>query len=457
MKTQPAPTSLEVVSDKNVLDVVTEIASQPDQEEPFYVVDLADIVYKHKLWKIKLPRVAPYYAVKCNDCPLILELLASLGTGFDCASKSEIESILSLGVEPSRLIYANPCKTRSFIKHAASVGVDLMTFDNETELHKISILHPGAQMVLRLRVDDNSAQCALGIKFGCLLSDAPGLLETAKSLGIAVVGISFHVGSGCRDFTAYNRAIANAKHLFDYGSKLGFHMNLLDIGGGFPGNLGSYALFEEASNIINESLDIYFPSGCGVNVIAEPGRYYVASAFTLCTNIIAKRQGHQCVPNISAKTEEQLVMYYVNDGVYGSFNCLIFDHAAVHPIPIMIPEDRPLMECSLWGPTCDSIDRITERSFLPQMEVGEWIAFENMGAYTVAAASTFNGFQKPALRFILPMHTLVYLQQLPSWPQLCQYFDESDVQLLNADELDDELVIPRNLFKVLPVSKPLSA
>lgn len=128
-------------------------------------------------------------AVKCNDCPIILELLAALGAGFDCASKGEIEAVLSLGVEPARIIYANPCKTRSFIKHASSVGVNMMTFDNEAELHKVKALHPNAKMVIRIRADDSSAQCALGIKFGCRPQDAPMLLDAAKALGIDVVGV----------------------------------------------------------------------------------------------------------------------------------------------------------------------------------------------------------------------------------------------------------------------------
>lgn len=427
MKSPVGNPSVQIVTNKSVFDLVDDIIHHTDQEEPFLIADLADIVYKYKLWKLKMPRIQPFYAVKCNDAPEVLHLLSALGTGFDCASKAEIENVLSIGVEPERIIYANPCKTKSFIKHAASVGVDLMTFDNEMELHKVKILHPDAKLVIRIRVDDSSSLCKLGLKFGCDMEDVPHLLEVAKALSLNVVGVSFHVGSGCQDSLAYRSAIESSRHVFDIASSYGFNMDLLDIGGGFPGFKGPFISFDEIANVVNQSLEEHFPSDCGVNVIAEPGRYFVASAFTLCTNIIAKREV------IDEGSNEPCCMYYVNDGVYGSFNCLIFDHAEVEPVPLVDPTGRPLLKSSVWGPTCDSIDRIMETCNLPSMSVGEWLMFENMGAYTVCAASTFNGFQKPAIKCILPEHVLNYLQTLPTWPTILEAFGDQVLDYTNAN------------------------
>lgn len=450
MKSPLGSSSVEIVADKTVFDLVEEII-HTDQEEPFLVADLADIVYKYKIWKLRMPRIQPFYAVKCNDAPAVLHLLAALGTGFDCASKAEIENVLSIGVEPSRIIYANPCKTRSFIKHAASVGVDLMTFDNEIELHKVKILHPQAQLVIRIRVDDSSAVCRLGLKFGCDMEDVPHLLEVAKELGLNVVGVSFHVGSGCQDSGAYRTAVASCRQVFDIATEIGFSMDLLDIGGGFPGSKGPYISFEEIANVVNQSLDEHFPPDCGVKIIAEPGRYFVASAFTLCTNIIAKRE------IVSEEDNEPCCMYYVNDGVYGSFNCLIFDHAEVQPVPLIDPTDRPLQKCSVWGPTCDSLDRILETITLPSLNVGEWILFENMGAYTVCAASTFNGFQKPVIKCILPLHVLTYLQQLPTWADLVEAFGDEVLDFSNANISADCDNINTSDICLLPHPESVSA
>jgi ornithine decarboxylase len=187
-------------------------------------------------------------AVKCNDSLAVLEVLAALGTGFDCASKGEINKILDLGVSPNRVIFANPAKPSSHIRHAAATGVSTMTFDNETELHKVKSLYPDAKMVIRIRCDATDAQCPLGMKFGCdPISDAPRLLRLARTLDIDVVGVSFHVGSGCREPLVFNRAIASAKDVFDYGITLGYNFELLDIGGGFPGDHGSS--ISEVSNI----------------------------------------------------------------------------------------------------------------------------------------------------------------------------------------------------------------
>nr|ADY39599.1 putative ornithine decarboxylase-like [Hottentotta judaicus] len=143
--------------DKTVWDMAIETISKPDQEDPFFIVDLTDIEHKYKLWKLKMPRITPFYAMKCNDCPGVLQYLASMGVNFDCASKTEIETVIKLGVDPSRIIYANPCKTRSFIKYAATVGVKMMTFDNEIELYKIKSIFPNAELIIRIKVDDSNS------------------------------------------------------------------------------------------------------------------------------------------------------------------------------------------------------------------------------------------------------------------------------------------------------------
>lgn len=219
------------------VEIIRSIASNPNVEkDAFYIVDLEDICNKHINWITRLPRVEPHYAVKCNTDTMLLKLLAFLGASFDCASKNEIQRVLDLGVAPHRIIFANPCKQASYIKYAYKVGVDYMTFDNEQELYKIKEHHPRAKCVLRIITNDENAVCRFSMKFGADMETSLKLIETAVELGLDLVGVSFHVGSGQMSPKAFTEAIKNARDLFDYArERFGLKFHLLDLGGGYPG------------------------------------------------------------------------------------------------------------------------------------------------------------------------------------------------------------------------------
>jgi len=362
-----------------------------DEVEPFYAVDLEDICNKHIRWLTSMPRVTPHFAVKCNDDINIIKLLAYLGAGFDCASKGEMKKVMDIGVSADRIIYANPCKQSSFIRYAREVGVDTMTFDNEQELMKIHQIYPNAKLVLRIVTDDSNAVCRFSMKFGADMTTARKLLDKAQEIGMEIVGVSFHCGSGQMTSKAFVDAIQNARMIINYGIKLGFNMNLLDIGGGFPGNSGTEDYFHEIATAVNKAIDEHFPEEENFRIIAEPGRYYVASAYALATNIIASRE------MIDAETGDKKYMYYINDGVYGSFNCVLYDHYVPEPLLFGKNENDEKYTSSIWGPTCDGLDCIQTSIRLPKLEIGEWIYWKNMGAYTISAAVQFNGlpFGKP--------------------------------------------------------------
>ncbi|KAF9554570.1 ornithine decarboxylase [Agrocybe pediades] len=380
---------------------------EPDAEKAFFVADLSQVYRQHQRWIACLPEIQPFYAVKCNPDPYVIRLLAALGTGFDCASNNEIKMVLDVGgIDPSRVIFANPCKAVSFVRNAAKQGVDMMTFDNADELYKIARAHPRAKCVVRILTDDSKSLCAFGIKFGAPLVTVPGLLAKAKELNLDVIGVSFHVGSGCYDPSVYMDAIMRARAVFDMGKEAGYTFKLLDVGGGFED-----ALFERAAVVITQAIDRYFPDRRDIRIIAEPGRFYVSKAFRLAANIIARRAPltkplppppapSQDVNGAEANSDAPAVMYYINDGVYGAFNCILFDHQVVHPYVLSmngsfhIASSEPTHTCSVWGPTCDSIDCVSAKTVLPSaLQVGDWLGFDNMGAYTVCAASQFNGFE----------------------------------------------------------------
>lgn len=265
-----------------------------------------------------------------------------------------------------------------------------MTFDNELELHKVAQLHPQAKLVLRIKGQDRTSRCKFNIKFGADLDKCYDLLKLAKQLELNVVGVSFHNGSDCEEAIAYHQSIAACKVVFTLAKELGHDMTLLDIGGGFPGDNSAKISFEELAATINSALDAFFPVGCGVDIIAEPGRYYVASSMTLATMVIAKRVEYD------DKLGHDGYMYYLNDGVYGAFNNVIFEHAS--PTPQLLDERtrvmRKLRSTIMWGPTCDSIDCIKRDFSFPELQIGEWLVFKNMGAYTCCVSTTFNGFEK---------------------------------------------------------------
>jgi len=383
---------VESVSDLPITELISRKISEGSIEnEAFYIVNLSTVVNKYTEWVSHLPRVKPFYAVKCNPNPAIIKTLASLGTNFDCASKTEIQQVLGSGIAASRIIYANPTKMKSHIEYAKSSGVDLMTFDNTHELIKISECYPGARLLLRIITDDSNSICRFSTKFGAPLNDCPKLLALAKELNLNVVGISFHVGSGCMSSASFTAAIRSAHGIFKLAEDYGFKFSMLDLGGGWPGTNSDKISFPEIANAIRPVIDQLFPMN--VEVIAEPGRFFVSESHYLAVNVFAKRT--------MGTDEEKNFLYYVNDGVYQSFNCILFDHYSPTPL-VLVPGSRSQhFRCTIFGPTCDSMDCIAKDVLMPELEVGEWLYFENMGAYTVAAASPFNGFKSHPYTFYI--------------------------------------------------------
>jgi ornithine decarboxylase len=370
--------------DEDIFDIINSILGGGNiSEEAFYVVDIGKVVKQVQKWNEFLPDVKPYYAVKCNPNELVLKVLSSLDVNFDCASKNEIASVMSITEDASRIIFANPCKMSNQIKYARANDVDLMTFDSDHELYKIKLYHPYSDLILRIRVDDSESVCQFGCKFGVDVDDVKKLLEIAKTLSLNVVGISFHVGSGCKNNKQFENAIRDARICFDIAKDVGFNFKILDIGGGIEDDT-----FEESAQVIKDAISKNFPSSSPeeeIRIIAEPGRFFVSPSHTLVVNVIGKKD------TTDRDTGEKTFVYYLNDGMYGSFNCVHFDHAK----PLICPfneRDGKRYKSKIFGPTCDSMDKISDEVLLPELAIGEWCYIENFGAYTCAAASTFNGF-----------------------------------------------------------------
>lgn len=376
---------------------VDSLTCDAGDEDSFFVADLGAVERAVRLWRLRLPNVKPHYAVKCNTDVEVIRLLASMGCGFDCATKGEIDTVLGLGVSPESIVYANPCKTNSYIRHARQMNVNLTTVDNAHELRKLHQFHSDCGVLLRLSTDDSMAQCRLSTKFGCTVETAVSeLLPLAKELGIRIQGVAFHVGLGARDFGLIRGAVSDARAVFDAAFTLGFEMKVLDVGGGFE-----TASFGELLAVLATALDDFFPKSYSEDIrfISEPGRFLVAGAFTLAAHVIARRD---LFPADREATGTD-AMVYVNDGVYGNMNCILFDHQ--HPVPrVLFHKGRSyygntadVASFSVWGPTCDGLDCVSSSAgLLANVEVGDWLYFAGLGAYTAAATTSFNGFKGKA-------------------------------------------------------------
>jgi len=395
----------------DIYNIIELIFEKNSPSTAFYIINLADIIHQLKFWKELFPHIEPRYAVKCNPNKVICQLLGLLGVGFDVASKNEINLVKDYVNDISHVIYANPYKESSSIQYARSMDVDMTVFDSEYELYKIKLYHPNCKLLVRLKVDDKASLCKFSEKFGVDIMEVRNLLECAKNMNLNVIGCCFHVGSGCGDAEQYYSALKIVKEVFDMGEEIGLNMEMIDIGGGFPGmrDDNSEIFLKSIKNAVDRGLTDFFSRDYFIDkfnenrdkpklkLISEPGRYFVQTSHTLMVNIIGKKVKY--FPKDDGK-KERVCYYYLNDGIYGSFNCIFFDHQKPDILPYN-ERDGQRYKSMIFGPTCDSIDKICDNLALPELEIGEWCFVKNFGAYTVAAATDFNGFTKLKAFYIL--------------------------------------------------------
>ncbi|XP_026747428.1 ornithine decarboxylase-like isoform X2 [Trichoplusia ni] len=296
-----------VLDECSEADVAKALIESKQQREPFYIFDM-DEAYRHiQRFKQRMPRVQVFFAMKANHSEMMLKLAIALGVGFDCASPGEINRILKFGVDPTSIIYAVPNKTPEQMIYARISGVKHTTFNTACELYKIKQYWPDAKLLIRIKVESDSVY-KLGEKFGCLFeTEAVDLLETAASLGLTVIGVAFHVGSGCSSIESYAVGIRHARALFDHEARAGRQMKILDIGGGFYREESTK--FDQVSQLITDTLAHLFPDP-SVQVIAEPGRYLCEAAFTLYCNINKVKT--------VMRNDKPLNMVYISDGINGT-------------------------------------------------------------------------------------------------------------------------------------------
>ena len=364
---------------------------------PLFIVDHDEIRRNYAAFRKYLPRIQVYYAVKANPDPAIVKTLFDAGASFDVASMPEFrivhEYIKDMPDKQrqdwiwDKIIYANPIKANETLQELNQYK-PLVTFDNSEEIKKIKKHAPQAGLALRLRVPNTGAMVELSSKFGAPPGEAVDLILEADKLGLTVEGISFHVGSQTTNFGNYVAAIELAANIFKEAKNRGYtKMNLLDIGGGFPAPYDdSVKPFRELAKVINRELDRLFPKN--IQILAEPGRFLCATAATAVSKIIGK------------VVRDGKLSYYINDGVYHTFSGVIFDHCHYH---LKSFKRGPTEICSVFGPTCDALDVVSMAENLPaDLQLGDLLYSEQIGAYSHASSTYFNGF---------PPATVVHINQ----------------------------------------------
>ena len=352
---------------------------------PLVVINHDAVRENYATFKRHLPRVQGYYAVKANPAPEIIRTLFKAGASFDVASFPEFQLVYELirGRSPrerqdfvwDKIVYANPVKAKETLE-ALDKYKPLVTFDNLTEIGKIRECAPHAGLLLRIRVPNTGSMVELSSKFGCDPGEAVALVEEAHAAGLTVEGLSFHVGSQCTNFENYVQALNMSAAVFREAKSRGFDLKILDIGGGFPVRYNRHVpAFSVLAKKINAEIERLFPKD--LEILAEPGRFFVATAVTSLATVIGKavRDGKTC--------------YYIDDSVYHTFSGIIFDHCPYH---IQAFRKGPAEVSAVFGQTCDGLDTISQSESLPDLQLDDLVYSVDIGAYSNASATWFNGF-----------------------------------------------------------------
>jgi len=352
---------------------------------PIVVIDHHVLRKNYASFRRHLPKVQAYYAVKANPAPEIVRTLYKAGASFDVASLPEFllvyENIKHLPAKErqdfiwDKIIYANPIKPRETLQELDQYK-PLLTYDNLDELRKIGRYAPHAGLVLRLRVPNTGSMVELSSKFGCDTGEAVDLILEAFRIGLVVEGISFHVGSQCTNFDNFVQALNMAAAVMAEARSRGHEIKILDIGGGFPVPYDRHVKpLGTLAGKINTEIRRLFARD--IDILAEPGRFLVATAATSVARVIGRavRDGKPC--------------YYVDDSVYHTFSGIVFDHCQYRLKAFRRGEGEV---CTVFGQTCDGMDTIAQSEVLPRLEMDDLLYSEDIGAYSSASATWFNGF-----------------------------------------------------------------
>ncbi len=356
-------------------------AARQKYDRPFLILDTAIVRKKARRFRAAMPRVRPHYAVKANPDPCVLKVLAQEGVGCEIASTAELDLLLALGVPAAEVLYSNPMKSRQAIAYAAGKGVAWFVVDSVDEVRRIHEIKADARVYLRITTPNIGSDWPLSGKFGAGASETREIIITAAKLGADLAGVTFHVGSQCRNPENWRVGIEKARAVFDAMGKAGLNPRLLDIGGGFPvRHVKPIPSIEVIGELVNEAIKAF---GDDVQVIAEPGRYLVSDAGCFVCRVLG----------VTTRGGKRWMHW--DAGLFGG----VIETTGGLKYKIRTERSGPDTPWHIAGPTCDSVDVVLRDEPLPSdLQEGDFIYIRNAAAYTTAYASEFNGFPLPEVR-----------------------------------------------------------
>jgi ornithine decarboxylase len=354
-------------------------ATRPDH--PVYCLCRGQLIEQVQRFQQGFPGITAY-AVKANSHPAVVATLADAGLRhFDVASLAEIRLARNLAPRAT-LLYDNPVKSRDEIACAwRDHGVRSFALDDAIELGKIADIvgaDRSVQLNVRFKLPKVMPAQDLSSKFGAHIDAAAGLLREVAARGYRPA-LTFHPGSQCTDPMAYDEYIAGAAAVAE---SAGVQLSMLNIGGGFPAPYRNAKAppLTEYFRVVDRAWRKHFRAADAA-LVCEPGRSMVAASVSLLTRVKHRRAGRTV---------------FLNDGIYGG----LLEHLVFRICtPVRIYRDGRLVrgahaEFEVFGPTCDSTDRLPLSVSLPEnVAEGDWVEFGLMGAYGSATATRFNGFE----------------------------------------------------------------
>ncbi|KAM3720778.1 Ornithine decarboxylase [Dirofilaria immitis] len=355
---------LKAIYDDDCFDVVRKLITvkvAKGDYDPFFVMNVEIINDVLENWFKKMPDVKPFYALRCNPDDVLLKVLTqNIDMGLCCSNRYEVEMAMKI-VGVNRIIYRNPMWTRGNIRHAKECGIQTVIIETEDDLKRFTTYYSEARIILRVTMDRKMINDPL-TDDNLDVEKAINLLRSTKYPSVRIRGISFSIRSICTTPTIYSYAIAQCRRLFDIGL--------------------------EIAKSLHAALEFFFPSKLfkHIKIIAEPGAYFATSSFSLVTRVIDKRLiDGSFLTNDESDVGTIGYIYQINEGFYGAFGCKLLTHRNPICSPLMIFGEKMSTYAAVIGPESCDTDVILSLTRLPPLQVGDWLIWHDMGAYTIAS------------------------------------------------------------------------